>query len=208
MTVHADSAQALIDRIRRKAPEYLDLLTAETDAEFEAAFDAILQRAVQNLEANADKYADLDEDGLSSVLAAGLTIPGITVTREGRSKGHVDLTIDADHCVPARRKLAEAKIYDGYAYHEGGLIQLLGRYTTGRELGGLLLVYVRKRNIQRIVRELRQAMDTHKPCKQRGATRDHASGWPWRFESTHALASGVRHDVSHVGCNLHTSRTP
>jgi len=206
MSAHPDSAEALIDRIRRKAPEYVDLLTARSDQDFEAAFDAILQRAVQNLETNADNYETLDEVGLSAVLAAGLSIPGLTVTPEAHSNGHVDLTIDADHCVPIRRKLGEAKIYNGYAYHVTGLTQLLGRYTTGRELGGLLIVYVKKRGIEGIVRDLRKEMDTQQPCKQSGPTRDHPV--KWRFESTHTLASGIAHHVSHVGCNLCTSRTP
>lgn len=206
MTPHPDSAEALLARIQRKAPEYLDLITAKTDEDFEAAFDAILQRAVQNLETNADNYESLDEVGLSAVLAAGLSVPGLTVTSEGHSNGHVDLTIDADHCVPVRRKLAEAKIYDGYAYHVKGLTQLLGRYTTGRELGGLLIVFVKKRGIEQLVGGLRKMMDAKKPCKQKGRTRDHSSRW--RFESTHTLASGIAHCVGHVGCNVCTSRSP
>jgi hypothetical protein len=40
----------LVDRIRTKSPAYLDLLTAETDDEFEVAFTAILDKAVRHLE--------------------------------------------------------------------------------------------------------------------------------------------------------------
>ena len=36
----------LVETLRRKAPEYLDLMTAETDEEFEKAFDALLEQAV------------------------------------------------------------------------------------------------------------------------------------------------------------------
>lgn len=206
MSPHPDSPDAVLKRIVRKAPEYYDLLTAGPDADFERAFNAILQRAVQNLETNADNFESLNEVGLSAVLAAGLSVPGLTVAQEAHSNGHVDLTIDADHCVPARRKLAEAKIYGGYAYHVKGLMQLLGRYTTGRELGGLLLVFVKKRGIATLLKDLRQEMDTKKPCKQSGPTRDHA--FKWSFESTHKLATGAPHEVSHVACNLSTSRTP
>src|SRR4051812_23118009 len=107
------TAAALIDQIRRKAPEYLDLLTARTDVEFEGAFDALMQGAVSRLEQNSRNYQHLDEVGLSAVLGGNLSVPGLSVTLESHSNGHVDLTIEADHCVPARRKLAEAKIYDG-----------------------------------------------------------------------------------------------
>jgi len=203
---HPDSPGAVLKRIERKAPEYFDLLTADSEQAFEQAFNAILQRAVQNLETNADNFEKLNEVGLSAVLAAGVSMPGLTVTPEAHSNGHVDLTIDADHCVPARRKLAEAKVYSGYAYHVKGLEQLLGRYTTGRELGGLLLVFVKKRGIAKFVEELRKEMDAKKPCKQSGPTRDHTL--KWSFESTHELATGDPHEVSHVACNLSTSRTP
>ena len=40
----------LFDRITRKAPEYYDLLTAETDEEFDHAFTPFLERAVTGLE--------------------------------------------------------------------------------------------------------------------------------------------------------------
>ncbi len=206
MSPHPDSAEALVLRIERKAPEYFDLLTADSEQDFERAFNAILQRAIQNLETNAVNFEKLNEVGLSAVLAAGISVPGLTVTQEAHSNGHVDLTIDADHCVPARRKLGEAKIYDGYAYHEKGLTQLLGRYTTGREMGGLLLVFVKLDGIAKLVKKLRKEMDSKKPCKQSGPTRNHTL--KWSFESTHELATGDPHEVSHVACNLSTSRTP
>ena len=46
MTAMGDSALDLIERIKRKAPEYLDLFTAQTDEEFEIAFDALLGKAI------------------------------------------------------------------------------------------------------------------------------------------------------------------
>ena len=121
------SAEDLIERLKRKAPEYLDLLTAETDEEFEKAFTAVLGKAVTHLEKNKKKFSGLDEEGLSGILAGSLTIPGLTVTQETNSNGHVDLTIEADHCTPARVKLGEAKIYRSPGYHIKGIGQLIGR---------------------------------------------------------------------------------
>ena len=37
-------------------------------------------------------------------------MPGLTVAQETNSNGHVDLTIEADHCTPARVKLGEARL--------------------------------------------------------------------------------------------------
>jgi hypothetical protein len=196
-----DSAVSLVDMIERKAPEYLDLLTAETDVEFEKAFDALLGKAVAQLERQKGNFAKLGEVGLSGALAMALSIPGLTVTPEPHSNGHVDLMIVADHCVPERVKLGEAKIYDGPEYHFEGLEQLLGRYTTGREGRGLLIVYFRKADIAGLVKKLRAQMDADLPCAQQGKTTDHIL--KWSFLSTHALKSGDNHEVGHIGCNLY-----
>lgn len=195
------NALELVERIKRRAPEYLDLLTAETEEEFEAAFSVILEGAVDHLERNKKKFKDLDEEGLSGALAAALSIPGLSVTQEANSNGHVDLTIEADHCVPARRKLGEAKIYAGPAYHIQGLEQLLGRYTTGREGRGLLIVYVQKKDIAGLIKKLRKKMDDDRPLNQSGQTMDHCL--KWSFISQHVHSCGENLQVGHVGCNLY-----
>lgn len=110
MSDEADSLFAFCELLKQKAPALFNLITAKSTPEFEAAFDALLEKAVSGLEQNKKKFESLDEDGLSSALALALSIPGLTVTRETHSNGHVDLTIEADHCTPTRRKLGEAKI--------------------------------------------------------------------------------------------------
>lgn len=197
----SDSVGKLVEIIKRKAPEYLDLLTASSDAEFETAFDAIIGKAVIHLQANSNNFKKLDEEGLSAVLAGFLSVPGLTVTQETNSNGHVDLTVEADHCVPPRKKLGEAKIYDGPKYHIKGLGQLIGRYSTGCEGRGLLIAYVRKKDISGIVKKLRSAMDSDLPLEQQGKTKDHKL--KWSFISTHKHSSGEKLDVCHIGCNLH-----
>lgn len=201
MSVKPDSAVALVELIQRKAPEYLDLLTAESDADFEEAFGAVLARAMSHLERNKKKYLQLDEVGLTSVFAAALSIPGFTVSQEGHSNGHVDLIVVADHCAPERIKLGEAKIYRGFAYHVEGLKQLLGRYTTGRETRGFLIVYFQRKNIAGLVKKLRERMDMEKPCCQQGITTDH--DLKWSFLSMHAHSCGENLEVGHFGCNLY-----
>jgi hypothetical protein len=187
--------------LRQKAPETIDLLTAESDLEFEQAFETLLERAVARLEQNKNNFEVLDEVGLSGVLAAALSMPGLSVTQEAHSNGHVDLTIEADHCSPARRKLGEAKIYAGPVYHFKGLEQLLGRYTTGREGPGLLIAYVRKQNIAGLMQSLREKMDNDHPCQQHGKTSDYML--KWSFRSAHAHSCGENLQVSHIGCNLY-----
>ena len=100
MSKSLSNAYDYIEIIARKAPEYLDLLTAETDEDFESAFDALLEKAVDHLEINNKNFESLGEVELSAVFAARLSIPGISVSQEKHSNGHVDLTIEADHCTP------------------------------------------------------------------------------------------------------------
>ena len=78
--------------------------------------------------------------------------------------------------------------------------QLLGRYTTGREGRGIVIAYVRKKNISDLVKGIRQKMDAELPCNQQGVTTDHLL--KWSFLSTHAHSCGESLEVSHVGCNL------
>jgi hypothetical protein len=201
-----DTAFALVEILKRKAPEYLDLFTAQTDADFENAFDALLEKSVAGLEANKTNFATLDEEALSAILALALSTPGLSVTQETHSNGHVDITITADHCVPVRKKLGEAKIWDGPEYHIKGIKQLLDRYTTGREGRGLVITYVKKRNIKGLLTKLRETMNVERPCKQTADTIDHTL--KWSFLSTHAHSCGETLEVGHIGCNLYAELTP
>jgi hypothetical protein len=197
----AGSALDLTERLRSIAPEYIDLVTAATDAQFENAFVAILEKKLAALERSKREYQEVGEVGLTAFLVAALSVPGLTASQEMHSAGHVDITVEADHCVPMRRKLGEAKIYKGPAYHEKGLEQLLGRYTTGREGHGLLIVYFRNPDIAGLVKKLRKTLDADLPLRQKGATSDHVL--KWSFSSVHGHSCGEDLQVDHVGCNLH-----
>jgi hypothetical protein len=201
MSTPDNSLLALLELSRQKAPEYYDLIGAKTDADFEKAFDAFLERVVSQLEMNKKDFETLDENALSAVVAMALSVPGLSATRETNSNGHVDITIVADHCMPMRKKLGEAKIYDGPEYHLKGLQQLLGRYTTGREGRGMLIVYFRKQNIAGLVKKLREKMDADLPCAQQGQTSNHLL--KWSFLSKHAHSCGETLEVGHIGCNLY-----
>lgn len=190
----------LVELMKKKAPAYLDLFTAKTEAEFDLAFDAILEGAVSRLEQNSKNYKALNETGLTGVLAAALSMPGLHVTQETHSNGHVDIVIEAEYCSPMRRKLGEAKVYNGPAYHVAGLEQLLNRYTTGREGRGLVISYVRKIDIANLIKGVREHMDVELPCHQQGKTQDHTL--KWAFISTHGHSCGEDLQVSHIACNM------
>jgi hypothetical protein len=201
LTTSDNTLLGLFDLIKLKAPELIDLYCAETDQHFDDALESLVERGVMRLEANSKNFAGLDETGLSGVFAASIEMPGLTVTQEAHSNGHVDIIIQADHCSPARKRLCEAKIYDGPEYHISGLKQLLERYTTGREGRGIVLSYVRKKGISGFVTSIRERMDDKLPCGQTGNTKDHPL--KWSFKSSHNHSCGDVLDVCHVSCNLY-----
>ncbi len=197
-----DSLFAFFDWINHRNPSSLDMLLADSEEGFETAFNGFLDKAVRHIEKNKKNFQKLNEDGLSAALAGALMIPGwLTVLQEANSNGHVDLTIEVEGRVPARVKLGEAKIYDGPVYHVQGLQQLLQRYTTGREGRGLLIAYVRRKNIKDLVEKLRTHMDKELPLTQQGPSQDHLL--QWSFLTVHLHSSGEKVQVGHIGCNLY-----
>ncbi|MBS0123350.1 hypothetical protein [Thetidibacter halocola] len=184
----------------KKSPDFVDLICASTDDQFDKAFDAFVEGAVEHLEVNKKNFATLNEVGLSGVFTASLKIPGVSVCQEAHSNGHVDITVHLNYCTPVRKKLFEAKIYGGPSYHISGLEQLLSRYTTGREGRGVVLSYVKNKNIAQLVKSVRAKMDEDLPCSQQGHTSDHTL--KWSFLSHHAHSCGEELAVAHVSCNL------
>lgn len=186
--------------IKRLSPFTLDLLTAETDEQFDKAFDNWLVTGISQLERSKKDYQSANENAISSFLAAALSTGEISVTREENSNGHVDLTVKIINCPPYRVKLGEAKIWRSNKYHVGGIDQLLNRYTTGRECRGFVISYVRERDIKILFENLRKYLDKNKPFDLDGLCKDH--NIRWSFLSSHNHNSGELIEICHVGCNL------
>jgi hypothetical protein len=205
MSNSTGSGLEFVELLRKKDPEYVALITAESEQAFDDAFDVLLEKAVASLERDKNLFIGLNEDGLSAVLGRSLMVPGFTVTRQTYSGGHVDLTIELQYGYPMRRKLAEAKIYDGPAYHVKGMEQLHGRYTTGREGRGLVIEYVRTAGIAKLFEKLREKLDADLPVKQKGPTKKHPM--KWAFISVHEHSCGDDLEIGHIGCNLYIEQS-
>jgi hypothetical protein len=190
-----------IELMKKLSRETIDLITANTDEEFDTAFDNWLTQAIAKMEENKLNYMLLDENGLSAVLAATLSTGEISVTQEKNSNGHVDLTVKLNNSSTPRIKLGEAKIWRGKKYHAKGLDQLLNRYTTGRECRGFVISYVRLKDIKGLFEDLRKHIDKSKPFKLEGLCLDH--NIKWSFLSKHKHRSGELIAICHIGCNLH-----
>jgi len=184
--------------LEKHDPDYLNLITAATDEEFDVALIPFFQKAIDHMESNSKNFRLLGETGLTAAFVGCINGFGLLATQETNSNGHVDVIITGYLCTPKQKRLGEAKLYDGYVYHVGGLKQLLG-YMTGRA-SGYLLNYVRKKNIVTHVKTLRDEMDVKLPCQQSGSCTDHKL--MWSFCSVHNHSSGEQVKVSHIGFNL------
>jgi hypothetical protein len=201
MEYDPDSLLALFNLLLEKCPGFLEIVASQTDEQFDEGLEGILEMAANHLERNANHLVSLDEEAISAFLVAYLNMPGLCATQEAHSNGHVDITIEAEHSPPLRRRLGEAKIYNGPAYHVEGLEQLMNRYTTGREGTGLVVDYVKQQGIKDLVAKIRSHMDLEKPCVQDGNSQDHRIRWA--FTTKHHHSSGEILRVLHLNCNLH-----
>lgn len=200
MNQNKDSLQHFANMLKSNDAKRLDIMSATTEEEFEAAFFAILERAIIHLEKNKKNFANLDEEGLTGVLAGCWAGIGLNYAQEANSNGHVDLTFTANHCTPVRTKLCEAKIYKGYQKHIEGLKQLLSLYSTGREGSGLLIEYFREDKISQKMKKVQGRMDKERPLRQTKKSVDHAIRWS--FLTTHEHSTGEELTVQHIGCNV------
>jgi hypothetical protein len=179
----------------------VEIFLSQTDEEFDAGLESLFEGAADHLEKNANLLQKLGEEGLSAFVAAYLTGHGLRVIQEAQSNGHVDITIEAEHFPPIRRRLGEAKIHHSPSYHVRGLKQLVNRYATGREGMGLIIEYVKKPNIKDLVTRIRAHLDSTKPCAQESESKDHRIRWA--FTTYHQHSSGERFRVLHLSRNLH-----
>lgn len=182
-------------------PALRGILVADDAQEFDNLLEQYIEQCVQGMEAEAHHLYPDSEEKLSAFLAASLRHPGLDVRREGFTNGHVDLTIRQEGVIAGQMRLAEAKIYDGPAYHTAALEQLINRYSTGRPPTGYVIEYVKKAAIAKLVQGLREHADNHKPVQQEGATENHSMKWAYQSQHRHSSEELLR--VVHVNVNLH-----
>lgn len=184
-----------------QCPESFPLFDANaTDEEFDEALEIHIADAVRWLEESANTIGGDSEESLSHQLAGHLSLRKlISATRETNTRGHVDITILVT--TTARKRLGEAKIYAGYAYHEKGIQQLVERYSTGRERSGYMFCYVKLPDIKGKMEKLQVDCDGCRPCRQSAASIKHRERWA--FETHHTHSSGEDLRVVHFGINLY-----
>jgi hypothetical protein len=192
-----DSLKTLFGRF----PALRELFQAGTAEEFDNFLDRHFEECVKRMETEAHHLMEDSEEKLSAFLAAALSMPGLTVIREGYSNGRVDLMIRSESRIFPEQRLAEAKIYAGPTYHAQAIEQLVSRYSTGRQSRGYIVEYVKTPGIARIVLNLRKKADADFPVRQHGSTYEHEMKWAYVSNHRHASEELIR--IVHINVNLH-----
>ena len=199
MNLPGDSLLALVNVVKQQNPELLAMVLAQTESDFFDAAEKAVERAVKLIEAGAKRYGDLDELGLSLMLANLPTQAGLLTEAEGYHNGHVDLRIH--HFERGRfQYLGECKIHDGFKHHCDGCDQVLG-YCSGRDGRVLCLDFFKVAAMFQKLDELRARMNAEKPLQQVARSLDHFIRGA--FITEHKHSSGARVQILHLGCNLH-----
>ena len=190
----------LFGKLEAHNPELLKLVAAENEAEFVAAVEQVLGRAVNTIQNGAKQYREMDERGLSLLLADLMNHSGVSATAERFNNGHVDVVVE--HLLGGRwRYLGECKIHGGYQYHLAGCEQVLS-YCGGQERRAFCLDFFKKSEMYERLKQLREQFDAELPAKQDGASVEHVVVLG-AFLTTHEHASGSRVEILHLGCRVH-----
>lgn len=182
-------------------PELRKIFQGEINQDFDEFLEGHFAHCVQRMEAEAHHLVSDSEEKLSAFLVAALDVPGLEVSRESYSNGHVDITIKLASALNPEQRLAEAKIYAGPKYHFKAIEQLISRYSTGRQPVGYVIEYVKQQGISNIVARIRKQSDEDLPVRQEGVTGDHSMKWAYVSQHRHSSDELVR--VVHININLH-----
>jgi hypothetical protein len=192
------SLERLFGLLEAHNPNIVELLTAQTEEAFVEATDGAIERAVRTIESGATQYSNLDERGLSQLLADFLNLAGYQATAERNNNGHVDVVVE--HAFGRRWKyLGECKIHRGYQHHVDGCEQLLG-YCTGRERRAFCMDFFDKVGAFEKMQKLRRDVDTRLPLAQKAPSVDHRIAGA--FVTSHRHDSGSDVEILHVGCSV------
>lgn len=193
------SLERLFGLLEAHNPNLVDLLRAQTEDAFLDATERAVDRAIRTIESGAKQYADLEERGLSLLLADLLNMSGYQATAERYVNGHVDVVVE--HAFGGRwRYLGECKMHRSYKYHVDGCKQVLG-YCTGRERRAFCLDFFTVAGMFEKLVVLRREMDKELPEAQTAPSANHR--WiAGAFVTVHEHRSGKTVEVLHLGCSV------
>ncbi|MBJ8767874.1 hypothetical protein I5393_05680 [Citrobacter freundii] len=113
-----------------------------TESDFHTQLFEDIESIIKSMESSRDKYFCDDEDKLSHTIVSSLGFLGYGATEQTKKNGSVDILVTTN--TENNKKfewVAEAKIGYGYQNIFEGLLQLLTRYVSRDNSGGLFVYY-------------------------------------------------------------------
>ena len=156
-----------------------------------------IEEMVEALESARKERKDDSEDRLSSEIVLNLRARGYSAFKDPTQGGHVDIYVRAKD-QDKFTWYAEAKIWNGPVYVEGGLGQLLQRYATGRHPDLGLFIYFKDRGIVNKLRDWSAHLELN---RLEGLDKIYPVN-DFCFDSTHFHASGADIKIRHFGVNV------
>ena len=151
---------------------------------------------VRDLEESAQYRKNDSEDRITVDIVHMLHRAGYDATHDTDSRGHIDLRVKNGAFI----WLGEAKIHKGYDWILEGLKQLHTRYSTGKEDGSGILIYIKGSNARAVMEEWRKRLEAGNECHLK-ETRDGSE--KLTFWSLHQHeGSGLEISTKHIGISL------
>ena len=152
---------------------------------------------VRDIEETAHYRQDDLEDRITSEIVIMLHRAGFEATHDTDSRGHIDIRVKNKTFV----WLGEAKIHRDYDWLLDGLKQLHTRYTTGKEDGSGLLIYIKVANAKSVMDEWRRRLENGNEC---GLKKTEDNNEKLTFWSIHQhTSSGLDIHTKHIGVSLY-----
>jgi len=156
-----------------------------------------LDDIIKSLEETAHLRDNDSEDKLTSDIVLLLRQTGYEASHDKDTRGHVDMRVEKNSFI----WIGEAKIHRSYDWLLEGLKQLLTRYSTGKEDGFGLLIYIRNANAKAVMEEWRKRLEKGNECNLK-ETNDGLE--KLTFWSLHQHeGSGLDISTKHIGVSLY-----
>lgn len=187
--INRNGVEELIRIMEIRDPENSDIFIKRLYTE--------ISDTVRHLEETANLRQNDPEDKITTDLLLPLKQIGYDATHDTDTRGHVDIRVKVRTFV----WLGEAKIHSSYEWLMDGLKQLHTRYSTGKEEGYGLIIYIKNKNAKSVMDEWRLRMEESGACGLKDARDGEEKLTFWSIHQ-HA-GSGLEIQNKHIGVSLY-----
>lgn len=156
-----------------------------------------LSSIIRDIEQSAQYRQNDSEDRITVDIVHMLHRAGYDASHDTDSRGHIDLRVKSGTFI----WLGEAKIHRDYNWLLDGLKQLHTRYSTGREDGSGLLIYIKGSNAKAVMDEWRKRLEAGNECNLKETSDDSEKLTFWSLHQHEG--SGLDITTKHIGVSLY-----